>query len=453
MQYSRSQNNSPLMKIPPQRIEAEEALIASILLDNDNLVDILDFLTPQDFYKSSHQKIFESIVKLFNKREPIDLITLTDVLRADKTLEEVGGASFLANLIDTVPQAANVEYYGRIVHDKAVLRSLIESSASISKMCYQDVEVDEAIDYAQSSIFKISENKIKPSFSNISDLVRSSVEVLEERRANKTLVTGLSTGFSDLDKITSGFQASDFIILAGRPAMGKTAFALNIARNAAINHNIPVAVFSLEMSKEQLSMRLLCSEARLDASALKGGFFSQEDFARITDAASTLGDSPIFIDDSPEITPLEIRTKARRLKMEKGLGLIIIDYIQLIKNQSSQERRDLEISDISRSLKILAKELNIPVLALSQLNRKLEERTEKRPRLADLRESGALEQDADIVSFIYRDEVYNKDENNENKGTAEIIIAKHRNGPIGHVSLAFISEYTRFENLASQYEG
>ncbi len=452
MQNVSPQKKAPVLQVPPHRIDAEESLLTSILFNNDSLLDILQFLTPEDFYKSSHKRIFEAIVKLFNKSEPIDLITLSNVLREEAALEEVGGAVFLASLIQSVPQAANVEYYAKIVHEKAILRRLIEKSALISQMCYQDTDSEETINFAQNAIFEISENKLKPSFLPLSQVVRTSIDILEERKANKKLVTGVPTDFTELDKLIAGFQNSDLIILAGRPSMGKTAFALNVAKNAAVNHNIPVAIFSLEMSKEQLAMRFLSSEARLDFSLLRSGFFSESDFGRITDAASVLGNSPIYIDDSPAITPIEIRSKARRLKLEKGLGLIIVDYIQLIRNQSYYERRDLEISDISRSLKILAKEIDIPVLALSQLNRKLEERTDKRPKLSDLRESGALEQDADVVSFIYRDEVYNKDENNEHKGIAEIIIAKQRNGPIGYASLAFLSEYTRFENLAAKYD-
>ncbi len=440
-------------RVPPHRIDAEESLLGSILLDNKSLFDIIEFLTPEDFYKTSHQKIFSATLELFNKNEPVDLITLTNILKEKEELAKVGGAAFLAGLIDTVPRAVNASHYAKIVYDKAVLRRLIEKTNKIAKLCYQDSgDIDETIDFAESAIFEISENKTKPIFFPISSIVGDTMETIEERQANKALVTGIETGFVKFDEMTSGLQKSDLLILAARPSMGKTALGLNIARNAAVDANIPVAIFSLEMSKEQLAMRLLCAEARVDSSKIRSGFLSKNDFRKIADAAGELSEVPIYIDDSPNISAMEIRSKARRLKMEKGLGLVLIDYIQLMKARSNIERRDLEISDISRSLKILAKELNIPVLALSQLNRKLEERSDKRPMLSDLRESGALEQDADVVSFIYRDEMYNKTEDNENRGKAEIIIAKQRNGPTGYLTLNFLSAYTRFENPSVEYD-
>jgi replicative DNA helicase len=306
------------------------------------------------------------------------------------------------------------------------------------------------IDFAESSVFEISENKISPSFFPIGQIIDKSIDAIEEQHNRKQLITGVPTGFKKLDEMTSGFQGSDLIIIAARPSMGKTALALNIARHAAVDANISTAFFSLEMSKEQLCMRLLCSEARLDSAKLRSGFFNQKDWERLIEAADTLTQAPLYIDDSPDVSALEIRAKARRLKMEHDLGIVIVDYLQLMKTRSSFERRELEISEISRSLKGLAKELGIPVIALSQLNRKLEERSDKRPQLSDLRESGALEQDSDVVAFIYRDEVYNKEENNPNKGTAEIILAKQRNGPTGKVTLTFINQYTRFENMATE---
>ncbi|MBW2681010.1 MAG: replicative DNA helicase, partial [Deltaproteobacteria bacterium] len=311
-------------------------------------------------------------------------------------------------------------------------------------------DVDDVIDFAETSIFEISENKIRPTFYPIGKIIEGNIDVLEERQGNRALVTGVTTGFTKFDELTAGLQKSDLVILAGRPGMGKTALALNIAKNAAVDANIPVAIFSLEMSKEQLSLRMLSSEARIDSSRLRRGFISQDDWIKITDSAGVLSQSPIFIDDSPNITALEIRAKSRRLKMEKDIGLIIIDYLQLMKSRASAERRDLEISEISRSLKALAKELDLPVVALSQLNRKLEERSDKRPQLSDLRESGALEQDADIVAFLYRDELYNKDENNPNKGKAELIVSKQRNGPTGFAILTFLDTYTRFENYTAR---
>lgn len=442
----------PQDKVLPQNVDAEEGLLCSILLDNSVLLDVLEILTAEDFYRPKHQKIFTAVAELFEKNEPVDLITLSNLLEEKHQLEEIGGAAFLASLLDEVPAAVNAAHYARIIHDKASLRMLIIKSNAIARRCFEDSgDVDDVIDFAENAVFEISKHKISKSFFPISQIIEGNIDALEERQGNKALITGVPTGFSQLDTLTAGLQPSDLIIVAARPSMGKTSFALNIARNAALEANIPVAVFSLEMSKEQLSMRLLCCEARIDSSRLRSGFFSREDWARLTDAADVLSESPIFIDDSPDVSAMEIRAKARRLKMEKNLGLVIIDYIQLMKGRSSAERRDLEISEISRSLKSLAKELQAPVMALSQLNRKLEERSDKRPMLSDLRESGALEQDADVVAFIYRDEVYNKDENNPNRGKAEVILAKQRNGPIGAVPLTFINAYTRFENPAPDH--
>ncbi len=366
-------------------------------------------------------------------------------------LEAVGGASYLARLVDTVPLAVNARHYAKIIYDKASLRRLIEKANAIIKRCFEEKgETENVIDFAESAVFEISQKKARQSFFALSKIILGNIETLEEKQGNRSLVTGVPTGFTQLDNMTSGLQSSDLIILAARPSMGKTALALNIARHAAVEANIPVAVFSLEMSKEQLSLRMLCSEARIDSSRLRGGFFSMDDWHRITDAAGILSDAPIYIDDSPSLSAMEIRAKARRLKMDKNIGLIIIDYLQLMQGRSSAERRDLEISEISRGLKALAKELDLPVMALSQLNRMLEQRTDKRPRLSDLRESGALEQDADLVAFIYRDEVYNKEEDNPNRGTAEILLSKQRNGPTGDIYLSFLKSYTRFENMASE---
>ncbi|MBW1842235.1 MAG: replicative DNA helicase [Deltaproteobacteria bacterium] len=442
-----------LYNLPPQNIEAEESLISAVLIDNDTLLDVLEILSPDDFYRTAHQKIFSGISDLFSRNEPSDLVTLTNILRERNQLEDIGGATYLARLVDTVPLAVNAQHYAKIIHDKASLRRLIEKVNLIARKCFEDRgDVDDVIDYAESAIFEISEQKHRQSFYPISKIIDSNIKTIEEHEKNKSLVTGVPTGYSELDRLTSGLQKSDLIILAARPSMGKTALSLNIARNAAIEGNVPTAIFSLEMSKEQLSMRMLCSEARVDLSRLRGGFMNQDNWIRITDAASRFFNAPIYIDDSADISALSIRAKARRLKMEKDLGLIIIDYLQLMRGHARTERRDLEISEISRSLKALAKELNIPVMALSQLNRKLEERSDKRPQLSDLRESGALEQDADVVAFIYRDEMYNKEENNPNKGKAEIILSKQRNGPTGKVALTFLSAYTRFENPASENE-
>ncbi|HDL07747.1 MAG TPA: replicative DNA helicase [Desulfobacteraceae bacterium] len=441
-----------LYKIPPQSIEAEESILSAILLDNSVLLDIVEILAPDDFYKSAHGKIFSSIIDLFSKNEPVDLVTLANKLKENGQLEEIGGAVYLSSLLDNIPLAVNAPHYARIIHDKSLLRHLIEKANSIIKRCFEEQgNVAEVIDFAESSIFKIAENKAKKSFFPIRDIIDTNINELEERQGNKSLLTGVPTGFTDLDRLTSGFQSSDLIILAARPSMGKTSFALNIARNAAVKSNASVAIFSLEMSKEQLSFRMLCSEARVDSFRLRGGFFSRDTWDNLTDAAGTLSSLPIYIDDTANISPMEIRTKARRLRLDKGLDLIVIDYLQLMKSSQTNDRRDLEISEISRSLKALAKELNIPVVALSQLNRKLEDRSEKRPLLSDLRESGALEQDADVVAFIYRDEVYNQNEDNPNKGKAEIIVSKQRNGPIGTVNLTFLNAYTRFENAERKY--
>ena len=437
--------------LPPQNIDAEESIISAILIDNNTLLDVIEILSAEDFYRTAHQKIFGAIVDLFDKGEPIDLVTLANKLKASGQLEDVGGATYLARLVDTVPLAVNAQHYAKIVHDKASLRRLIEKANAIVKRCFEERgDVDDVIDFAETSIFEISEKKSRQAFYPLSKIILGNIETLEEKQGNRSLVTGVPTGYNHLDNLTSGLQNSDLIILAARPSMGKTALALNIARNAAVDANIPVAIFSLEMSKEQLSLRMLCAEARIDSSRLRGGFFSMEDWHRLTDAAGILSESPIYIDDSPSLSAMDIRAKARRLKMDKNIGLIIIDYLQLMQGRGTAERRDLEISEISRALKALAKELNLPVLALSQLNRMLEQRTDKRPRLSDLRESGALEQDADIVAFIYRDEVYNREEDNPHKGIAEIILAKQRNGPTGDVRLTFLNSYTRFENLASE---
>ena len=443
------QQDPSLHKLPPHSIEAEESILSALLLDNNTLMDVLEVITSDDFYRTSHQYIFSAIAELFNKAEPVDLVTVTNYLRDKDQLETIGGAAYLARLIDTVPTAVNVTHYARIVRDKATLRRLIAKSAEITQKCYDSSgEMESVLDFAEKAVFDISQDNNRSAFYPISKIIESNIDALEERQGNRALITGVPTGFTRLDHMTSGLQGSDLIILAARPSMGKTALALNLARNAAIEGNIPVAIFSLEMSKEQLSLRMLCAEARVDSSRLRSGFLNPEDWHRITDAAGSLSEAPLFIDDSPDISATSIRTKSRRLKMDRNLGLVIIDYVQLMKGRSANERRDLEISEISRSLKLLAKELNVPVLALSQLNRKLEERSDKRPQMSDLRESGALEQDADLIAFIYRDEVYNKEENNPNRGTAELIIAKQRNGPTGVVPLTFLNQYTRFENPA-----
>ncbi len=437
-----------LYKLPPQNIEMEEAVLSSVILDGSIFAEIADVVVAEDFYKTSHQKIFKAAVRLFNSGEPIDLLTLTNIMKDRKELLDAGGAAYLAKLVGTVPITPNPSFCAKVIHEKALLRKLIGNSSKIISKCYDNAgDVTEVLDYAQSCIFEVADKKSSQDFQSIGNLVIDNIDMLEERQRNKSLLTGVPTGYSYFDNLTSGLQPSDLIILAARPSMGKTAFALNIARNVAVLEGVPVAVFSLEMSKEQLSLRLLTAEARVDSSAIRSGFFGDDDWVKIQEGAGKLEQAPIFIDDTPNMSVMDIRAKARRLKLEKGLGLVVVDYIQLMSGKSSTERRDLEISEISRGLKGLAKELNIPVLALSQLNRMLEQRSDKRPMLSDLRESGALEQDADLVAFIYRDEVYNKEENNPNIGKAEIILGKQRNGPLGTTYLSFIGKYTRFENM------
>lgn len=434
-------------KLPPQNLEAEQAVLGAILLDNDVLHQVIEVLDASDFYREAHGKIFAGIIDLYNKNDPCDLITLTDILTQKKHLDVIGGPSYLSSLVDNIPTAANALHYARIVREKSVLRKTIHAATEIITKGYENGEdVEGLLDYAENCIFSISEYQVKPSFYLLRDILKSSFITIEKLYEKKELITGVPSGFADLDHLTSGFQDSDLIIIAGRPSMGKTSFALNIAQYAAIEKNVPVAIFSLEMSKEQVAIRMLCSEARLDAHKLRGGFLSESDWPKLTRAAGTLSEAPIFVDDTAGINVLEMRAKSRRLRKDQKLGLIIVDYLQLMREKTHTDSREQEISAISRSLKGLAKELNIPVIALSQLNRRVEERQNKRPQLADLRESGAIEQDADVIIFIYRDEVYRED--SPEKGIAEIIIGKQRNGPIGVPKLAFIDKYTRFESLA-----
>ena len=452
----KTQGKDPLLnRTPPHDMDAEESILSSIFIDNSTLYEIVDILEYQDFYKGAHQKIFRAVVELFAGDEPADLVTVANRLREKNELDSAGGPSYLATIADTAPLALNAVHYAKIIKGKSSLRKLIKSATDIIDRCMKDRgDFEDIIDYAENSVFSIAEAKSEGAFASLAELININIDTLEERQGSKGGLSGLTTGYPRLDSLTSGLQNSDLIILAARPSMGKTAFALNIARNVAFEENAPVAVFSLEMSKEQLSMRLLTSEARIDSNRLKTGFITQDDWQNATDAAGLLNDLPIFIDDTPNITVMDIRAKARRIKKESGLGLIVIDYLQLMKAPVRLERKDLEIAEISRALKSLAKELNIPIIALSQLNRMLEQRSDKRPLLSDLRESGALEQDADIVSFIYRDEVYSKEADNPHKGKAEIIVAKNRNGSVGTASMHFIGQYTRFEELASEtYQG
>jgi replicative DNA helicase len=445
--------SDPLLnKTPPHDIDAEESILSAIFINNDCLNDIIDIISDEDFYKGAHKKIFKVIVELALKDEPADLVTVANRLKEKEELDSIGGAAYLAAISDAAPIAVNAVHYARIIRGKASLRQLIASSSSIIERCLKDKgDFAEIIDFAETSIFKVAEKKSQSSFQSLGQLINLNIDKLEEQQGKAGGLSGLETGYARLNHITSGLQKSDLIILAARPSMGKTAFALNIARNVAVLERKPVAVFSLEMSNEQLSMRLLTSEARIDSNRLRTGFISQEDWQNATDAAGVLNELPLFIDDTPNITAMEIRAKARKLyQKHNDIGLIIVDYLQLMKAPFRSDRRDLEIAEISRSLKALAKELNVPVIALSQLNRMLEQRADKRPMLSDLRESGALEQDADIVAFIYRDEVYNKEPDNPKKGTAEIIVAKNRNGATGTAFMHFHGQYTRFEDLAPE---
>lgn len=437
----------------PKNIDAEQGLLSAFLIDPATIYEAVEHLSEDDWYSESHRQVYQAMMRLIDKNQPVDLITVTEALHKHGTLNQIGtgtmkGATYLSWLTDSVPLAANVPHYAKIVHDKAIARRLIEGGFSIVKraMAGHDDAVD-LLDWSENQIFQIAHQKSQGKFRSIGTLIDATLDDLELRQKRNSKITGVPSGFDRLDKLTAGFQPSDLIILAARPSMGKTALALNIARNAAVDQNIPVGIFSLEMSQDQLSARILSCEARVPSERIRTGFLSQEDWTHIGQATDILGLSPIFIDDTPAISAIETRAKARRLKAEKNIGLLIIDYLQLMRSSAKNERREQEIADISRSLKALAKELNIPVIALSQLNRKVEERGDKRPMLSDLRESGALEQDADVVAFIYRDEVYNKDENNPNRGKAEIIVGKHRNGPIGTAYLAFSKKYTRFENI------
>jgi replicative DNA helicase len=437
-----------LHKIPPQNIEAEQSVLGGILIENEAIHKVMEVLIPDDFYREAHQKIYGSLLDLSERDEPADLITLTNELRKKDQLDSIGGASYVTSLIDTIPTAANIEYYARIVKEKAVLRKLIESATEIVTQSYEDrQDVEGLLDEAERAIFQIAENRVRPSFYPIREIVKNSFKTLEKLYEKKELVTGVPSGFKNLDMRTAGFQPSDLIIVAGRPSMGKTAFCLNVAQHTSIEKRTPVAIFSLEMSKEQLVIRMLCSEAHVDGSRIRTGFLSESDWPKLTLAAGNLSDAPIFIDDSAALTILELRAKARRLKGEHGLGLIIVDYLQLMRGRTRVESRQQEISEISRSLKALAKELNLPVIAVSQLSRSPEIRTDKRPQMSDLRESGAIEQDADLILFIYRDEVYNRSEDNPNRGKAEVIIGKQRNGPTGKIELAFLDKYTAFKEL------
>jgi replicative DNA helicase len=441
-------NGISIDKVPPQNLEAEEAVLGAMLLDEDAASWACEALTGDSFYKDTHKKIFEAILGLYNANKAVDLITLTNELKNNSILGDVGGPSFLAALANSVPTAANINHYVAIVKEKSILRTLINNATQIVSLCYESEgnNIDELVDSAERLVFEVSDRKTKGSYLHLREIVKDSIETIDRLYQKKAHVTGIPTGFIDFDIKTAGLQASDLIVIAGRPSMGKSALAIGIAEYAGVVEKMPLAVFSLEMSKEQLVQRMLCAHAKVDAHKVRTGYLATSDWPRLTAAAGKLSDAPIFIDDSPAISVMELRAKARRLKAHQDIKLIILDYLQLMRGTANIENRQQEISEISRSLKALARELNVPVIAISQLSRAVEARTDHRPQLSDLRESGAIEQDADVVVLILREEYYNP--TSENQGIAEVIIAKQRNGPVGSLKLAFVKEYTRFENIA-----
>lgn len=437
--------------LPPQNIEAEQAVLGTILIQDKALLKVIDLLQPGDFYRDAHKTIYAAMMALFDKHEPHDLITVTGLLSDQNKLEDVGGAAYLASLTDIIPFTGTLVHHARIIRKKSILRRLIQTSTEVAARCYdaQD-DIDTLVDEAEKTIFEIAHSKKGEGFQPMSSVVPKAFDRINRLFDKQEHITGVATGYDELDRITAGLQPAEMIILAARPSMGKTALAMNIVQHAAMIGKVPVAVFSLEMSVESLALRMLCSLGPIDSQRIRTGRLIDSDWPKLTRATGMLSEAPIYIDDTPGLTVLEMRAKARRLKSEQDLGLIVVDYLQLMQGKSSSENRAQEISDISRSLKAMAKELNVPVLALSQLNRSLENRTDKRPQLADLRESGAIEQDADVIMFIYRDEVYNRAEGNPNRGLAEIIVGKQRNGPTGVIKLSFLGEYTRFENYSNR---
>jgi replicative DNA helicase len=440
-----------LEKIPPQNLEAEMSVLGSMLIEEEAISRIIELLNESHFYKDSHRKIFSAIISLYEEGKAVDLITLTEKLKMNNSLEEIEGAAYLTTLVNSVPTAANVIHYAKIVKEKALLRSLINTCTRLIAEGYDgNQDVDELLDKAEGAIFDVTQRKIEGKFIQFKDIIKDSIETIDKLYQRKEKVTGVASGFHLLDIKTAGFQASDLIIIAGRPSMGKSSFVCCVVEHVGIVGKLPVAIFSLEMSKEQLVQRMLCSHARIDAHKVRTGYLSQSDWPRLTSAAGKLSEAPIFVDDTPGISVLELRAKARRLKAQHDIKLIVLDYLQLMQGPKRVENRQQEISEISRSLKALSKELSIPLIAVSQLSRAVEARADHRPQLSDLRESGSIEQDADLVLLLLRDEYYQPTE--ENKGLAEIMIAKQRNGPVGSLKLAFIKEYTRFENLSFREE-
>ncbi|MDP4126820.1 MAG: replicative DNA helicase [Bacillota bacterium] len=440
-----------LLKVPPHNLEAEQAVLGAIMLEPEAGSSVFEMLQPEDFYRDNHRIIFSVLRDLFEKSDPIDLVSVAESLRQQGRLEQVGGIATISEIARSVPSAANVGYYAKIVTEKALLRQLIRATSSILERGYEPGEEARGLlEEAEKLILDLSRRRVQDGYSFIRDVLLETFEKIEYLYANKGSLTGVPTFFTDLDRMTSGWQPSDLVIIAARPSMGKTAIVLNMAQNAAVRAKVPVAIFSLEMYKEQLVQRMLCGEAMVDQQRVKTGELLDTDWPKLTRAVGPLSDAPIFIDDTVGISLAELRSKARRLKMEHNLGMVIIDYLQLLSVGKRTESRQQEVAQISRTLKGLARELQVPVVALSQLNRGVEQRQDKRPIMSDLLESGAIEADADVISFIYRDEYYNP--NSEKKGIAELIIAKHRNGPVGTVELGFLKEFTKFVNLDRQHQ-
>ena len=436
-------------RIPPQNIEAEQAVLGAMLIKKEAVVEAMEILRPEDFYRDAHRVVFEAIMAVFQNDSAVDMITVTEQLKKSDLLDKAGGVAGVTALANAVPTAANVVYHAKIVREKAELRELINAGSEITGWAFEDSDdVDAVMDKAEKRILEVTARENSADFTSMKDIVISVFKQIEERSTNKGGLTGVASGFTDLDRLTSGFQPSDLILVAARPSMGKTAFTLNIASYVAVHLDKPVAFFSLEMSKEQLAQRMLCSEGGIDSQRLRNGDMKDEDWEHVIAAADRLTYAPVFIDDTPGITVMELRSKARRIKAEHGLSMVIIDYLQLMSGKGSKngDNRQQEISEISRSLKALARELKVPVIALSQLSRSVESRQVKRPMLSDLRESGSLEQDADIVMFLYREDYYDKE--TEQQNVTEVIVAKHRNGPIDTVRLYFDKEFTRFANFA-----
>lgn len=436
-----------LRKVPPHNLEAEQAVLGGVFQSPSLFNSLVEIVQGDHFYSPSHKAIFEAFTELSRSNSPIDLITVGNHLSTKGTLDSIGGPVYLAELADSVVSASNANYHAKIVRDKAILRQLIDVSANIIGSCFETGNVDEMLSVAEKDIFKIAQSKAETNMLDSKRLVGRVFEELTHKFENKSAVTGIQTHYTEFDKLTAGLQKSDLLIVAGRPSMGKTAFALNLALRAGARSEVPTAVFSLEMSMEQLMTRLLAVQSQVHLSNLRTGYLEDDDWQRLYEAADVLQQSPIFIDDTPALSTLDLQAKCRRLKAEHDIGLIVVDYLQLMRSSARPDSREQEISDISRSLKALAKELDVPVIALSQLNRKVEERTDKRPMMSDLRESGAIEQDADIIIFLYRDAAYNKSDDNPRKFEAEVIIGKQRNGPTGSVTLYFKKECTLFENM------